>query len=244
MLTVSSVMRMPVLVPKKGRQGDPSELASADLSLVGHVHQVVFAPNGKRVVGYLVRRPDVAGMVKREDAFAALDSCVLNKAGFVVPSKDGLDDEARERLELDWDRCILWTGMDARTSDGKDLGWVDDAEFGPKTGKVTKFFVGDGHVAKSLVGTVEIPVQMLKCYRGGRMIVAPEAAKLALSGGLAAQAGKGYAQAKQGGKKVVENGARNLGSAIGKMKKHGKKHAKRTKGMFSAFVEEYKKASK
>lgn len=244
MLKVSTIMRMPVHAPKRGRTDDPRELAPADLVLVGHVHQVVFSPSGKRVVGYLVRRPDVAGMIRREDAFVALDSCALNDAGFVVANKDGLDDGARDRLGLDWDACILWTGMDAQTSDGKELGWVEDVEFSPKTGKVATFYVGDGSVAKSLVGNVEIPATMLEGYRKGKMIVGSEAANLALNGGLAAQVGRSYAQVKHGGKKAVEKGARNLGSALGKAKKHGKKRAKMTKGMFGAFMEEYKKASK
>ncbi|MCI1318610.1 MAG: PRC-barrel domain containing protein, partial [Atopobiaceae bacterium] len=41
---------------------------------LGKVHQVVFSPNGRQVVGILISRPDVAGMVKRDDVFCALDS--------------------------------------------------------------------------------------------------------------------------------------------------------------------------
>ena len=56
------------------------------------------------------------------------------------------DDAARERLALDWDACLIWTGMDARTVGGKELGWVSDVEYYPRSGKVTSFFVGDGSV--------------------------------------------------------------------------------------------------
>ena len=248
MLKVSAVMRVPVYVPKRGRTDEARELTPADLSLVGKVHQVVFSPEGKHVVGFLVHRPDVAGMIRREDAFASLDRCVANDVGLVVTSSDGLDDAARKRLNLDWDSCIIWTGMDARTSDGKEIGWVSDAEFSPKTGRVKTFFVGDGSVAKSLVGNIEIPVDMLCGYRDGNMIVLPEAAKLELNGGIAAKAGTTYARAKLAANRatssVTEDGARSLGRVLGKAKKTGKKHANKTKGMFGAFVEEYKKASK
>ena len=237
-------MRVPVLVPKKGRKGDPRKLAPADLSTVGEIHQVVFAPEGNRVVGYLVRRPDVGGMIKREDAFVALDACVANNEGLVVSGPDGLDDDARERLGLEWDACLIWTGMDARTSDGKELGWVSDVEFYPKSGKVKSFFVGDGSIAKSLVGDMVIPADMLRGYRDGYMIVAPEAAQLQLAGGLAAKAGEGYAKAKLTGKQVAQKGARGLGSMLGKAKKKGKKQINGTKGMFGSFMDEYKKASK
>ena len=244
MLRVSQVIREPVFVPKKGRKGDPRELTPADLSQIGEIHQVVFSPKGDRVVGYLVRRPDVGGMIKREDAFVSLDACAANDAGIVVARGDGMDDAARERLALDWDACLIWTGMDARTVGGKELGWVSDVEYYPRSGKVTSFFVGDGSVAKSLVGNVVIPADMLRGYSDGFLVVDEKAAKLKLDGGLAAKAGEGYAKAKIGGKQAAakvgkaagvaaKKGARGLGSALG-----------RTKGMFGAFRDEYRKASK
>ncbi|MBR3159655.1 MAG: PRC-barrel domain-containing protein [Atopobiaceae bacterium] len=255
MLRVSQLMRVPVHVPKKGRKGDPRELAPADLSNVGEVHQVVFSPAGNRVVGYLVRRPDVGGMIKREDAFVALDACVAHDAGLVVTGDAGMDDDARARLGLDWNACLIWTGMDAKTSDGKELGWVSDVEFHSKSGRVSSFYVGDGGVATSLVGNLVIPADMLLGYRDGYMIVEPEAANLQLNGGLAAKAGEGYAKAKVSGRHVAakvgkvtehatEQGARNLGKMLGKAKKQGKKRIGQSKGMFGAFLDEYKKASK
>ncbi len=255
MLRVSQLMRVPVHVPKRGRNGDPRELAPADLSKVGEVHQVVFAPSGDCVVGFLVRRPDVGGMVKREDAFVALDACVANDAGLVVARDTGMDAPARERLGLDWDACLIWAGMDAKTSDGKELGWVSDVEFHPKSGKVSSFYVGDGGIATSLVGSLVIPADMLCGYRDGFMIVDPAVARLQLNGGLAAKAGEGYAKAKIGGRNVVARvgemteratgeGARNLGKMLGKAKKQGKKRVGQSKGMFGAFLDEYKKASK
>ena len=172
---------------------DPGETMILDANLAdsqGVIHMEAFYE--KRAA--TVRRPDVAGMVRREDAFVALDSFDVGSLGLVVTRpKDGMDDAARERLGLDWDRCILWAGMDAKTTDGKELGWVSDIEFSPKTGNVKSFHVGDGAVAKSLVGNVEIPADMLRGYRDGYMLVDPEAATLALNGGLAARAGEGYA---------------------------------------------------
>jgi sporulation protein YlmC with PRC-barrel domain len=138
--------------------------------------------------------------------------------------------------------------MDAKTSDGKELGWVGDVEFSPKTGRVKAFYVSDGSVAESLVGNVVVPVGMMRGYKDGFMIVDPEVATLALDGGLAARAGEGYARAKQGGREAaaragkaagtaVQKGAYGLGRMIGKTKK-------RTSGMFGSFMDEYKKASK
>ena len=253
MLKVSQLMRMQVYRPSRKKAGDPKKMTGNDLSLVGTIHQVVFGPKGDCVVGLLVRRPDVAGMVKRPDAFVALDSVVANDLGLVVSREDaGMDQEAIERLSLDWDACILWTGMDAKTTDGKELGWVSDVEFGPKSGKVSAFYVGDGSVARSLVGNVVIPGDMLVGYADGYMLVKPEAATLSLDGGLAAKAGEGYARAKQEGRQaaakagkaageVVEKGARGVGRMIGKAKKNA---GGSPRGMFGAFMDEYRKASK
>lgn len=268
MLKVSQLMRVNVHLPKRNSEGDLAKLSDKDLTLVGEVHQVVFSPEGDRVVGLLVRRPDVGGMIRRSDAFLALDSFVVGRFGLVVTRGDeSLDDAARQRLQLDWDKCILWVGMDAKTTDGKDLGWVCDVEFFPKSGRVRAFYVGDGSVATSLVGNVVIPADMLRGYGDGYLLVAPEAVGLTLDGGLAAKAGEGYARAKQSGKEVaaragaaagdaVEKGAYGVGKALGKAKKavrkksSGKsasqvvgKQLKKTRGMFGAFMDEYKKAS-
>ena len=90
MLKVSQLMRVNAYKPK----GD-----SRNLSLVGQIRQVVFSPAGDCVEGFLIRQPDVAGMVKREDAFLARDSFDVCDAGLVATrGKESWDDEARARL--------------------------------------------------------------------------------------------------------------------------------------------------
>lgn len=265
MLKLSDLMNVDVYLPKPKAEGDPASLAHSDLKVLGKVRQALFYPEGTRVAGLLLRRPDVAGMIKRDDAFLALDSFVVGDAGLVVSREEGaIDEEAIARLGLDWERSIIWYGMDVRTSDKKDLGWVSDIEFSPKTGRVKAFYVDDGSMAKSLVGSVLIEPEMYIGYEDGHMIVDPGAAGLALSGGLAAKAGEGYAKAKMEGKKVADaaedatmRGARGVGKAIGKAKRSikksgGTKGATKavrkkldgTRGMFSSFMDEYKKASK
>ena len=100
----------------------------------------VFSPDGKHVAGFVIKRPDVAGMVRRADAFVAWDSLTRmdEKNLLVSRPEDGLDDAALTRLDLDWDRCIMWSGMDAKTTEGKPLGYVSDAEYDERTGRVTR----------------------------------------------------------------------------------------------------------
>lgn len=265
MLRLSDLMNVEVYVPKKANADDLETLGQDALKVLGKVRQALFFPEGDRVAGLLVRRPDIGGMIKQEDAFVALDSLVAGQSGLVVSRADAaLDEAAIKRLGLDWDRAIIWYGMDVRTQNKKELGWVSDIEFNAKTGRVRAFFVDDGTMAKSLVGSVVIDAGLLCGYEDGYMVVADEVSSLALSGGIAQKAGEGYAKAKLEGKKAsaaaedaAMRGARSVGKAIGKAKrtykkKVGTKGAKKavrdqlmgTKGMFSSFMDEYKKASK
>ena len=69
MLKLSQMTGVVVYAPK-GSKGK----AAGTYTRLGKVHLTVFAPSGTRVVGFLVSRPDVAGMVKRDDVFFALDA--------------------------------------------------------------------------------------------------------------------------------------------------------------------------
>lgn len=230
MLKVNDLYGRKVFVKKKAKKKKDGA-SEVKLSKLGKVHMAVFSPNGRNVVGFVVVRPDIAGMVKREDAFLAWDSYeVLDDGGLLVTRDDGLDDAARKRLQLDWDRCVLWEGMDAQTVSGKKLGYVSDAEFDPKTGLVRCFNVGDGGAARALVGVFQIPAAMVRGYSKGYMIVDDAAADLELSGGAAAKAGEQYAKVKIKGAEVgkkagaaageaVDKGSYALGRALGKAKR-------------------------
>ena len=224
MLKVSEMTGKKVFEPKAGKFTKDGKQA---LSKIGKVHFTVFSPSGKTVVGFLVKRPDIVGMIKREDVFLALDSYEPCEGGIVATrDKDSFDNRARARLGIDWDRCIEWAGMDAKTTNGKVLGYVSDAAFDSATGKVSAFYVGDGGVSRALVGALEIPADMLCGYKDGWMLVKPDAAHAQLTGGVAAAAGEGYGRAKEGGKelgrragKAVDKGAYQLGKALGGAKR-------------------------
>ena len=215
MLKVNDLYGRKVYVPKKNRKKDADEVLK--LSRLGKVNMAVFSPNGRRVVGFIVRRPDIAGMVKRPDAFLAFDSYrILEDNTLLVTREDGLDDAARARLGIDWDSCVMWAGMDAKTVAGKKLGYVSDAEFDEKTGVTSKFFVGDGGVARAIVGSFEIPASMVRGYSKGYMVVDNAAADLELDGGVAAKAGEGYAKAKVKGAEAASKAGKAAGEAVDK----------------------------
>ena len=228
---ISALTGKPVLLLKKTKK-DKDGAVTDKYQKFGRLRAAVFSPDGKRVVGFVIKRPDVVGMIKRGDAFVSLDALERfdEKNMLVSRPKDGLDDAALRRLSLDWDNCIMWAGMDAKTTDGKPLGYVSDAEYDEKTGRVTRFFTDDGGMAKALIGSFVIESEMVRGYSNGFMVVDTQGARVSLDGGLAGAAGEGYARAKAGaskvGKKVgaaageaVDKGSFALGRALGKAKR-------------------------
>ena len=213
---------------------------------LGKIHYPVFSPEGTRVVGFMVRQPDIAGMIKQPDRFVARDClkiyegvpCVADEGG-----KAAYDDAAAKRLGVDLDTCLIWTGMDVLTESGKRVGYCANVAFDGKTGAVQHFELTEGGASNALVGHREMPVADLKGYRDGAMIVANDVLDIGFSGGAAAVAAeasvkvtasvkKGAAALDEHGSKAVAKGSRALGKQLGK-----------TKGMFGNFMSEYKKAA-
>ncbi|WP_346697252.1 PRC-barrel domain containing protein [Thermophilibacter mediterraneus] len=231
MARISDLTGLRVLVLKKSKAAKDGTVTEKYQRL-GKVHNAVFSPDGCRVVGLMVKRPDAVGMIKREDAFLALDSYRRfdEKNLLVTRPEDGLDVAAQRRLGLNWDACIIWSGMDARTTDGTSLGYVSDAEFEEESGRVERFLTTDGSVARALIGSFVITPEMVRGYRDGFMVVDSGGRAVGLDGGIAGAAGEGYARAKAMGAKVgkkvgaaageaVDRGSFALGRALGKAKR-------------------------
>ena len=234
------IYRAPADSKKTNKDGTPREPKR-----LGKVHFPVFDPRGRRVVGFMVKLPDVVGMIKQADRFVALDALDVYEGVLVVADgKENYDAAAAKRLGVDLDACIIWTGMDVLTESGKKVGYCSDADFNGNTGAVRHFVLNGGEAASMLIGNIEMPASYLKGYRAGAMIVADDTLDLQLTGGAAAKAAeasvvigdkvkKGAAKIDEHGSKALDKGSRALGKQLGK-----------TKGMFKAFASEYRKASK
>lgn len=234
MIRVSNFEGKAVYVKKEPKKKEDTGFVYKKL---GKIHLTAFAPGGRRVAGFLIKRPDIALMVARPDTFVAYDGLAPYDKGYVIRGNEWTDDEAKRRLKLDWDRCILWNGMDAMTESGSKLGYVGDVQFDEKTGKVIAFEIGDGGAATKLVGSLVVPVEMAVGYERGFLKVRDEAANMELSGGWAAAAGEASAKAKVSMQKAgaaakqnahetgvmvdaaAQKGAFALGKAIGKARK-------------------------
>lgn len=231
MLTTKEVRGVKVVRPSKPGKEYTKDGIPRHRRKIGKVFKTVFSPDGLSVVGFIVRRPDLLWMFKRPERFLALDSMEIQD-GMIAPSKgmDSWDDRAIKRLDVDYDTCIIWEGIEVKTSDGHNLGHVDEISFDEKTGALNSLFLDDGGAARALIGSVEIPAEFMIGYKKGVLIVKPEAADLLPSGGLAAKAGEATArvgqEAKEGvqkageaASKAVDAGTYGIGKAIGSVKR-------------------------
>ena len=221
---------------KDGTPRDPKRL--------GKMHRAVFSPNGTHLVGFMVSPPEILGMVKPSDRFVAYDALGVYEGALTVKDeKASFDQAAAKRLGVDLDRCLILVGMDVRCVSGESLGYCTDVAFDPKARAVDYLAVTRGAASSALLGNVRIPAPYLKGYREGCLVVADAARDLDASGGAAAKAAEASvivgAKVKQGAKALddhgsvaLEKGTRALGRQLG-----------RTKGMFSAFKDEFKRAS-
>jgi len=85
---------------------------------LGKIHFPVFTPGGTRVVGFMVRQSDIAGMIERPDRFVALDAIGIYEGAIAVDDvKDTYDAAAAKRLDIAssgsvWtcarNRAMLW----------------------------------------------------------------------------------------------------------------------------------------
>lgn len=217
---------------------------------LGKVHFALFTPAGNRLVGFLIKRPDMLWMFKRKDIFVPIDVCHLQGSELHIHSSmRQLGKSALTRLALDWDSCIIWQGMDVVSQDKQMIGHISDVTLNASSGAVSEFIIDDGKIASRLVGHIKIPFSGYESCEKGRVVVNTQGISTELSKGLAADAGKKYAEAKYAGKKLAQrvnnkidevsssqeytNAAKSVGRQI-----------KKSRSMFGDFLDEFKKASK
>ena len=228
---------------------------------IGKVRRFVFHPKEKRVVGFVVKRPDLLWMFRRKDLFVAVSGYEIEDGRIVVSNDPAATNRAAcKALGVDWDACVLWVGLPVMTEDGDALGVVGSVTFDRKTGAVDSITTDSGATANALLGKREIPANLVKGFRRGMgaalaqtgaegkeseevvlgaILVAEEARDIAVEGGLAEKAGEATAV-------VVDKAHTAVDKATGEVVNKGAyatgKQIAATKGMFSGFKEEYDKA--
>lgn len=238
---------------------------------IGKVRRFVFHPKEKRVVGFVVKRPDLLWMFRRKDLFVSIDGYDIEDGRIVVHDDAAATDRgACKALGIDWDSCVLWVGLPVMTEGEEVLGVVGSVTFNRRTGAIESLTTDSGATANALLGKREIPADLVKGFRRGvgaalaqageegretddvvlgAILVADEASDLAVEGGLAEKAGEATAVVADKAhavvdkaKPVVSEAAKKTGEVVNKGAYATGKQIAATKGMFSGFKDEYAKA--
>lgn len=270
---IASLLHKKVYIPSTSKRKDVKKL--------GRVKDIVFTSDGRYLVGLSVKRPDVAGMIAREDVFVAIDSIVLEDNTIqVLNNIDALGIKAIARLNLNYDKCIIWLGMDVVTENNTSLGQIVDIDVDPNTYLINNIYASESGFSETLLGALEIPEYMVIGLNNNHMLLDDRACGIEPMGGVAKASAEVVVGIKDTTTKQVEkidqaldSKAHELGVMIkdtqqayskaagvpiksedcenkkdkttgDKFAYNVGKHLSQTKGMFSSFVDEYKKSSK
>ena len=223
-------------------RGAPVYTVGKKTKRIGKVHSFIFHPHKRRVVGFTVKRPDIALMMHRPDLFVAFDGFDIQEGTIVIDESKGTTGSAAcKRLGVSWNECVIWQGLPLMSEEGKRAS------------------------AGALLGATEIPAGYIKGFKlgvgdkltaaneedflQGAIILSDEALAIQAQGGLAERAGKASAvvshkasQAFEKAKPVASDVAQKTGDAVNKGAYAVGKQLSKTKGMFAAFKEEYNRA--
>ncbi len=238
---------------------------------IGKVRRFVFHPKEKRVIGFVVKRPDLLWMFHRSDQFVPIDGYDLVDGRVVIrPDAATSGKAACKAMGLNWDECVLWVGLPVMTEGGESLGYVGNVTFNRLTGAVETFETDSGATSNALLGKRKIPASMMRGFKRGvgaalanmgeegtatdevqlgAMLVSNEAADLDAEGGVAEKAGQATAvamdkvhSATEAAKPVMSKAAAATGEAVNKGAYATGRQISRSTHMFQDFKDEYKKA--
>lgn len=205
MLTIRQLQNARVYGAPKKRSGERPK--------VGRVADVVFAPDGLRVVGFVIERSDIALMISRRDLMLALDRATITDRGIEVDGDAAWGNAAGKRLNVDWDKSVVWRGMPVHTESKIQLGLVRDAVFDSATGELNALGLTTGATADLAVGVRDLPARMVRGFDGEGVIVSDEAAAIDVDGGAAASAGRATAVAMDTAGRATAVAAAHVGKA-------------------------------
>lgn len=215
------------LANKKVWIGRPNKKNPDAVKKVGRIHAFVFHPTRPQLVGFLIKRPDIALMFRRQDEFVAHNGFDILDGDIVVhDDPKAIGRAALKDMKVNLDRCVLWFGLPVMCEDGTNFGIADSVTFDPVTGRVINLAVSQGATANTLLGKRLVPGKFIRGFKRGMgtklwltddddnnpnalgaLLVADEVKELEVTGGIAEKAGEATAiatdKAKRTYKKVV-----------------------------------------
>lgn len=252
MLSTNQLMNDKVIMPRGRKEKEKR---------VGKVRRFVFHPKEKRCIGFIVKRPDAALMFHRKDLFVAIDRITIEDDEIHV---DGADDSiggrAVKRLDVEWDNCVLWVGMQVVSESGQVMGVVGNVLFDERTGTVEAIELDAGATSRALLGVATVPASLIKGFRFGAgsrlsgyqdevvddeseddelseedlgaILVSDEALDLEPEGGLAEKAGRASVTAAAKGRQAAEQAKAAGADLAAKVKEKGAEAAEQAKASY------------
>lgn len=238
---------------------------------IGKVRRFVFHPKEKRVIGFVVKRPDLLWMFHRSDLFVPIDGYDMVDGRIVIRPEAATSGKAYcKQAGLNWDDCVIWVGLPVMSEDGESYGYVGNVTFNRLTGAVRSFETDNGATSNTLLGKRIIPADMVRGFKRGvgaalaqmgaegseddevqlgAILVSNDVAELDSEGGVAEKAGAATAVAVDKvhttvdkAKPVVSKAAKATGEAVNKGAYATGKQISKSKHMFQDFKSEYDKA--
>ena len=135
---------------------------------IGKIRRFVFHPKEKRVIGFVVKRPDLLWMFHRADVFVPIDGYDLVDGRVIIRPDAAASGKAYCKKEgLNWDDCVLWVGLPVMSEDGESYGIVGNVTFNRITGTVDCFETDNGATSNALLGKRTIPADMVRGFKRG-----------------------------------------------------------------------------
>jgi len=192
---------------------------------LGGISGVLFHPSEPRVVGLVVKRPRIAGVIARGPVYVALAVVELGDSSVRFGTK-GLPTIASgaKAVGASWDDTVLWDAMPVRSVAGESVGAVSDVSFDFETGVVRMLRVSTGVLGDIAVGRLDVPGELVEGFDGEAVVVRAGYADLPKSGGVAKAAATTASAAKEAGGKVAKQAydtGMSAAIAVGKSFKSG-----------------------
>jgi len=166
---------------------------------IGRVNDVLFAPDSKRVVGFVIARPRLFFLFDLRDRYLALDRVEFkeDRELLVTDPNGAWDGAAAKRLGFSWDDTVIWVGMPVRTEGRLKMGSVRDGIFDGRTGELAHIGLTGGLTTDAAIGVRDMPASLVKGFDGEAVVLLDDAGNIAPTGGAAAAAGRGAVVAKK-----------------------------------------------
>ncbi len=198
---------------------------------VGRVTRALFDPMEPLLVGFEVRMNPFGHFIERPRRYVAFNGVSVSSKKVRLSKGTPLERVRGRRSGVDWEQAVVWHGMPVKTTSGKAMGFVGDADI-ESDGRISRLELTRGVTSDLAVGIREVAGEHILGFSREAVRVVDVEDGVEFSGGVAAGAGKGAAVAKVTAERAAVGAARTAAAAAraAKSSKIGKRASASWKG--------------